>query len=69
MVDMRKKFKILYPEDYHVQAKQGQPYKPPVGCMVLMSREGVFFLYNSAGYYPYMEELSNTLPKYDVVWK
>ena len=67
---MKQKFKIMYPSDHPVVEKRSQPYKPPNGKMVVMNGSGVFFLYdNEAYYYPSIQKLSNTLPKYDVIWK
>ena len=66
---MKKKFKIMYPEDYPLPEKRGQPYKPPAGKMLVMNNGGVFFLYDSEPYYPSIQKLSDVLPKYDVVWK
>lgn len=66
---MRKKFKIMYPADWHDEKKAGQPYKPPANDMVVMNGSGIFFLYHGEEYYPWIEKLSNVLPKYDVVWK
>jgi hypothetical protein len=62
---MRKKFKILYPSDHE---KAGQTYKPPNRKMVVMNQAGVFFLFTGEDYYPYIQHLSEVLPKYDVVW-
>jgi len=58
---MKKKFKIMHPN--------GKPYLPPHKKMVVMNGQGVFFLYSGEEYYPYIQELSKVLPKYDVVWK
>lgn len=66
---MKKKFKIMYPEDHHEPKLRGKPYKPPAKKMVVMNGSGVFFLYTGEEYYPYIEKLSEVLPKYDVVWK
>jgi len=66
---MRKKFKIMYPDDHVDESKRGQPYKPPVNCMVVMNGSGVFFLFKGEQYYPSIRLLSDILPKYDVVWK
>jgi hypothetical protein len=66
---MRKKFKILYPNDYPIIEKRGQPYHPPANCMIVMNNSGVFFLYNGESYYPSIKKLSEFLYKYDVVWK
>ena len=66
---MRKKFKIMYPEDHHDLSKAGKPYLPPAGKMVVMNGSGVFFLYDSEQYYPSITKLSEVLYKYDVVWK
>jgi len=66
---MRKKFKIMYPSDWHDESKQGQPYHPPSKSMVVMNGSGIFFLFNGDDYYPSIKKLSDVLPKYDVVWK
>lgn len=66
---MKKKFKIMYPNDYHDKELRGKPYKPPAKKMVVMNDSGVFFLYNNAEYYPSIQKLSHILPKYNVVWK
>lgn len=66
---MKKKFKIMYPEDHHVPEKRGKPYLPPAGCMVVMNGGGVLFLFNGEQYYPSIQKLSAVLPRYDVVWK
>ena len=66
---MKKKFKIMYPDDHHEPEKRGHPYHPPSKCMVVMNGSGVFFLYNGEPYYPSIQKLSFVLPKYDVVWK
>lgn len=67
--DMRKKFKIMYPDDYHDPEKRGKPFKPASKKMVVMNGSGVFFLYSGEEYYPYIQKLSDVLNKYDVVWK
>jgi hypothetical protein len=69
---MRKKFKIMHPDESHknlVPEKSGKPYLPPAGCMVVMNGSGVFFLYNGEPYYPSIRKLSDVLYRYDVVWK
>lgn len=67
---MRKKFKIMYPSDYFDQDKAGKPYLPEKGKFVAMSGRGVPFLIDQSDeWHTYMTKLSNTLPKYDVVWK
>lgn len=66
---MRKKFKIMYPNDHHDVNKRGKPYLPPQNKMVVMNSGGVFFLYDNEPYYPSITKLSKVLPKYDVVWK
>jgi len=66
---MKKKFKIMYPESYHIPEKRGKPYLPPVNCWVVMGGGGVFFLYNNEQYYPSIQKLSKVLFKYDVIWK
>jgi hypothetical protein len=65
----KKKFKILYPKDHFDPKKQGQPFKPESGSMIVMNNGGVFFLVSGIGdYYMGMSKLSDVLPKYDVVW-
>lgn len=59
----------MYPMDYHISEKRGQPYHAPENCMVVMNGGGVFFLINNEQYYPSIQKLSNVLHKYDVVWK
>ncbi len=66
---MKNKFKIMYPQDHYEIEKRGTPYRPPQKCMVVMSGDGVFFLCNWADYYPSIRKLSESLRKYDVVWK
>lgn len=66
---MRKKFKILYPQDYHEVEKRGKPYLPPQNHMVVMNTSGVFFLVCLEDYCQSVRKLSNILYKYDVVWK
>jgi len=66
---MRKKFKIMYPQDWHDEGKQGKPFHTSAKTMVVMNGAGVFFLYNEETYYPSVRLLSDVLPKYDVVWK
>jgi hypothetical protein len=66
---MKKKFKIMYPDDYHEPEKRGKPYHPPVNCMVVMNGSGIFFLYNGESHYPSIKKLSDVLYQYDVVWK
>ena len=66
---MKKKFKIMYPQDHYDVNKRGKPYKPPEKCMVVMNGSGCFFLFNGEEYYPSIQVLSKVLPKYDVVWK
>ena len=66
---MKKKFKIMYPQDYTDPEKRGMVYKPPPKCMVVMNSSGIFFLYDGGPYYPSIDELSHYLPKYDVVWE
>lgn len=66
---MKHKFIIMYPQDHPEVSKQGQPYKPPAKKMVVMNGSGVFFLYTGEDYYPFIQKLSDVLPKYDVVWE
>ena len=66
---MKKKFKIMYPEDHWEKDKAGKPYFPPENCFVVMNGGGVFFLFNNETYYPSIRKLSDVLTKYDVVWK
>ena len=65
---MRKKFKIMYPEDHPDADKRGKPYFPPPKGMVVMNGSGVFFLFIGEDYYPSIRKLSDVLYKYDVVW-
>ena len=65
----RQKFSIYYPKDYVDSKLAGTKYKPPSNKMVVMSNDGIFFLYTGGEYYPYIQKLSDVLPKYDVVWK
>ena len=66
---MRKKFKIMYPMDYHDVEKRGKPYKPPAKHMIVMNNSGIFFQYCGEDYMAGIRKLSDILPKYDVVWK
>lgn len=66
---MRKKFSIYYPKDHEDPNLAGTKYKPKTNKMVVMNNDGVFFLYTNERYYPYLEKLSDVLPKYDVIWK
>lgn len=66
---MKKKFKIMYPEDYHDPKKRGKPYHPPANHMVVMNGGGVFFLVGMERFYPSVQKLSTVLYKYDVIWK
>lgn len=66
---MRKKFKIMYPSDYHDKDKAGKPYRPPSKGMVVMNSAGIFFLFIGEDYYPSIRKLSDVLFKYDVIWK
>ncbi len=65
---MRKKFKILYPMDYHDESKRGQKYKPKPNEMLVMNNDGVFFIYSGETFYPSIVTLSYVLQKYDVIW-
>lgn len=65
----RKKFKIMYPKDYHDPDKAGKQYKPSGKSMVVMNSSGIFFLFSGDGYYCYMRKLSEVLDKYNVVWE
>ncbi|MBG23687.1 MAG: hypothetical protein CMF22_10215 [Idiomarinaceae bacterium] len=65
----RKKFKIMYPEDYWDKTKAGKPYLPN-NAMVVMNGGGVFFQIDDPnGYDRCIRKLSSILPKYDVIWK
>ena len=66
---MRRKFKIMYPNDHPDQDKRGKPYLTKEKDMVVMNKQGIFFLFNGATYYPSIRKLSDVLPKYDVIWK
>jgi len=66
---MRKKYKIMYPDDYHDKSKRGTAFKGGPMDMVVMNGSGIFFLFNGEQYYPSIRPLSDVLPKYDVVWK
>ena len=66
---MRKKFKILYPQDHEDADKRGEPYKPPKDSFIVMSGDGVFFQMCNTSYYPSITKLSNVLEKYDVIWR
>ena len=66
---MRKKFKIVYAQDHPDEKLRGTRYKPPKNKIVMMSDQGVFFLYTNEQYYPYAQPLHTVLPKYDVEWK
>ena len=59
----------MYPDDWHDEKKQGQPYKPASNQMVVMNGSGIFFLYDNEQYYPSIRPLKDVLPKYDVIWK
>ncbi len=66
---MRKKFTILYPQDHPDTEKRGKKYKPGKKSMVVVNQSGIFFEYCNEEYYPYINKLSDLLPKYDVVWQ
>lgn len=67
---MKKKFKIMYPEDYWDTSLAGKPYKPPQGDMVVMGVGGVFYLARGVkDYSTDIVKLSSVLYKYDVIWK
>jgi hypothetical protein len=66
---MRKKFKILYPNDYFDETKRGTKYDPGPGKMIIMNTDGIFFVYDNTMFYPSIKKLSKVLPKYDVTWK
>lgn len=66
---MKKKFKIMYPEDYWDKDKAGKPYLPGANKFVVMTGGGVFLLVDSSDYYTHVRKLSEVLHKYDVVWK
>lgn len=65
----RKKFKIMFPDDYPEEQFRGLQYKPREDHMVVMNNQGVFFLVCLEPYNYHITKLSNVLPKYDVVWK
>ena len=65
---MRKKFKIMYPDDYHDESLRGTQYKAKGKDMVVMNGNGIFFVFNGEKYYPSIRRLSNVLKKYDVIW-
>jgi len=65
---MRKKFKIMYPQDHPDESKRGKPYKCSKDSMIIMNQSGVFFLFSSDSYYPSIKPLSQAIEKYDVVW-
>lgn len=67
---MRKKFKIMYPNDYYTEEeKRGKQYKSKGKDMIVMNQDGVFFMFNGERYYPSLCPLHDVLPKYDVIWK
>jgi len=66
---MRRKFKIMYPQDHFEEEKRGKPYRPPAKGMVVMNTAGIFFLFIGEDYYPSIRKLSEVLRKYDVIWK
>ena len=66
---MKRKFKIMYPDDYYDEDKRGKPYKPDPKKMVVMNGQGIFFVYSGEEYYPSIRKLSDVLAKYDVIWK
>lgn len=65
---MRKKFKIMYPEDHPDKELAGKPFKAKGKDMVVVNGQGIFFMFNGETYYPSIRPLSHVLPKYDVVW-
>ena len=65
---MRKKFKIFYSKDNPDKEKAGKEYKPEALEMVMMSGQGLFFVYNDASYYPSIVSLSGRIGNYDVEW-
>lgn len=69
---MKRKFKIMYPENHWDKDKAGKPYMPPAGCFVVMNGGGVFFLVDTGKetYCPSVRKLSDVLQfGYDVIWK
>jgi hypothetical protein len=66
---MRKKFKIFYPKDYENSELAGKKYKTPKYKMVVMNSDGLFFLFDWGPYYQGIQQLSEVLPKYDVIWE
>lgn len=65
---MRKKFKIIYPQDHHEPEKRGKPYKSN-NVTVVMTGGGVFLHITSGFGFNVVKPLSEVLPKFDVVWK
>jgi hypothetical protein len=66
---MRRKFKILYPQDYHDPDKAGKQFETRSSeDMLVMNSSGVFFIYNGRTYYPSIRKLSDEIDSYDVVW-
>lgn len=66
---MRKKFKIMYPADYHDPEKAGKPFFPGDNKFIVMTNGGVFHIIDDSDYYLSIRKLSNVLYSYDVVWK
>ncbi len=66
---MRKKFRILYPQDHPNAEKHGKKYKPGKKSMVVMNQSGIFFEYCNMEYAAHINKLSDILPRYDVVWQ
>ena len=66
---MRKKFKIYYSTDNCKNPdKAGTKYKPSNNEMLVMNNSGIFFIFNSADYYPSIMPLVEKIGNYDVVW-
>lgn len=64
---MRKKFKIMYPQDHPDENKRGKPFLTKDKNMIVMNGKGIFFMFNGETYYPSIRPLSDVLPKYDVI--
>ncbi len=66
----RKKFKIMYPKDHPLKELAGKPFIAPQGSMIVMNQGGVFFIIHGVNDYDQtIPKLTDTLYKYDVIWK
>jgi len=66
---MRKKFKIMYPEDHQDREKRGKQFKPEDSReMIVVNEKGIFFLYHGE-YYPWIQPLREVISKYDIIWE